>query len=671
MTQNLKFLKDFNKIFLMDSGKITACGDYPQMRDIELIRTYMNRVKEERVKEERIKEKKGKREKETREEELPLMFLKKDDNINKVIESFKKEDKEVGEISKKTRILFIKLTGGILPVLILSTLSFGVNSFTMYSNEHLEEWAYSEIKGTHNMDYLRFYILIWVIITIFAILRKLLEIHINHKISSNLHKKMTSSLLSSKIQNFLDRVPFGRILNRFSNDLGILDSEIVDHYSALIDGVCNTIVLFFTIYYTLGVELILFMLVYLFLMKIIERYYMNGKREYGRLRQISSSPLVNNFSDVYKGLAQIRVYRLQDFFRERFVCFLREKVKNDLINFILVDWYCLVSNTLQLGIIQLPAFLSILYYYGDHSPSKLGLFFICIFGINETLNQLIESKMRFDTSLISVERCDYFTKIEEEDGYNIEEGFKEDCFELEEFSRHEIEFQMVSASYLGMENQALKDVNFYVKKGEKLAIIGRTGSGKSTVIKMLWRYLDSSDGKVLIKGRNVKEVNLKQLRKRVNFILQDQFFIEGTLKENLMLYKEAENGEEEMLNILNKLNFENEDFIREKLEMRVEFKGGNLSKGEQQIINLARCLLEKRRDIIVMDEAMASIDALNEEKVRGLLREFYNGKTVVVVTHNLKNLERDFDRVLVMEKGRVKDFGRVRDVVCRQGLDII
>jgi ATP-binding cassette subfamily B protein len=227
--------------------------------------------------------------------------------------------------------------------------------------------------------------------------------------------------------------------------------------------------------------------------------------------------------------------------------------------------------------------------------------------------------------------------------------------------RGDVEFDRVSFAY--GEDKVLEDVSFRIRPGETLAIVGETGAGKSTVIKLLSRFYDPTAGAVRVDGEDLRDVRGSSLRRHMGVVLQDTFLFTGTIKENIR-YGRPEATDEEIVAAAKTVGAD--DFIRrfpEGYETQVRERGGRLSVGERQLVAFARALLADP-ELLVLDEATSSVDLTTEARIEEALDRLLAGRTSIVIAHRLSTVRRA-DRILVMGEGRVLEEGTHDELLAR------
>lgn len=228
-----------------------------------------------------------------------------------------------------------------------------------------------------------------------------------------------------------------------------------------------------------------------------------------------------------------------------------------------------------------------------------------------------------------------------------------------------IEFKNVDFSYDG-ETKVLDSLNFKVRAGESIALVGATGAGKTTIINLISRFYDATSGKVLIDGIDVKDVDLESLRSQMGIMLQDTFLFSNSIKDNIK-YGKLDATDEEIIKAAKAVNAH--DFI-EKLEKaydtEVNERGSRLSVGQRQLISFARALLADPR-ILILDEATSNIDTYTEMLVQEGIKKLLKGRTSFVIAHRLSTI-RDCDRIMVIEEGGIKEVGTHEELLQKKGV---
>ncbi len=232
-------------------------------------------------------------------------------------------------------------------------------------------------------------------------------------------------------------------------------------------------------------------------------------------------------------------------------------------------------------------------------------------------------------------------------------------------ARGEVVFENVSFGY-NPSVEVLKDVSFQLREGETLGIVGPTGSGKSTLLRLLMRFYDVDSGRILLDGRDIQHLNLRELRKAVSLVSQDVYLFPGTVRENV-LYGRPHSTKAQVVEALREAGaLDLLESLPRGLETEVGERGHLLSGGERQRVAIARALL-KGAPILLLDEATSHLDYETEFAVKRSLQRVTAKRSVVMIAHRLSTI-RDADRIIVFEKGRIREMGSHQELLAQRGL---
>lgn len=228
-----------------------------------------------------------------------------------------------------------------------------------------------------------------------------------------------------------------------------------------------------------------------------------------------------------------------------------------------------------------------------------------------------------------------------------------------------VEFKDVSFAY-NNSSEVLSKVNFKVNKGDRVALVGATGAGKTTIISLLSRFYDPSNGKILVDGKDIKEVKLESYRSQMGIMLQDTFLFSTSIMENIR-YGRLNATDEEVIEAAKAVNAH--DFImrmEKGYETEVNERGSRLSLGQRQLVSFARALLANPR-ILILDEATSNIDTETEKLVQEGIEKLLQGRTSFVIAHRLSTI-RDCDKIMVVENGGISEMGSHEELLVKRGV---
>ena len=580
----------------------------------------------------------------------------------------KDEDRVKGKLKGNVYATYFRNNGGALFVITLFFILIFWQSLKCGSDLWLVHWKDTEEKKKSNegIDWKNFlmYSGLGITAALFVFLR-LFIIYIGSISNSRyLHRSMLYHLIKAPINLYHDTVPKGQIFNRLSNDLFKIDIGEswmfynVSSYSANLLGqivVC-------AIFQPYCLILVPFIVVLgLFTM----RYYLNCSREISRLESISRSPLLNSVNETVFGALTIRAFKLSNYFIEDF----RRKADNFLKTRIflvgIMNWYTLMLDFLSYMFIVFLILFSIFFRH-DFEPATIGILLNYCVQIQDELVRYLTCRSNLENDMVGLERAIAYTKIIQERPDKMQKDDEIGIWPSEGALR----FENYSVQYRPETEIVLKKLNFEIKSKEKIGIVGRTGSGKSTIALCLFRILEAKEGAIYIDDIDISQIGLKKLRSNITIIPQDPTLMEGTLKFNIDPLNN--HTEKEIEDVMREIGFwyicernleENKNKPDEEkgLNMIITENGGNISIGERQLICITRAILRKSK-IIIMDEATASIDINTENIIQKAINNLLNDSTILTIAHRIKTVLNS-DRILVLDNGEVKEFDSPKNLL--------
>jgi ATP-binding cassette subfamily B protein len=229
----------------------------------------------------------------------------------------------------------------------------------------------------------------------------------------------------------------------------------------------------------------------------------------------------------------------------------------------------------------------------------------------------------------------------------------------------DVHFDHVYFKYDPEQHWILNDIDFRVEEGETIALVGHTGSGKTSIINMLMRFYDPLQGSIYVDGIDVRDVMLESLRSQMAMVLQDGFAFSGTIAENIR-YGDLDASDEDILAVSKAVRLD--EFVQtldEKYDYEVGERGNRLSVGQRQLMAFARALLADPR-ILILDEATSSVDTETEQLIQEAMTALRKGRTAFVIAHRLSTI-RNADRIMVIDQGKIIESGSHEELLARQG----
>ena len=465
-----------------------------------------------------------------------------------------------------------------------------------------------------------------------------------------LREKFYRKLLNAE-PSFIIKQPLGDIISRFTNDL--------ERFSQIASSLgTNVITETLTVF---GIVLVLLyrdwkmFLIFLFAVPFLSLalgYFGEKRKKYSKKLQESLSKYTQHLNQILSGFEIVKLFDKKIFFnlfkKLNEELYTRER-KNRFYETLYLSSVEIIAYTATAGII----------FYGGYRIIKgeitAGDFFSFLGGILILVNSLqILQRGIVNLKGLSpvVERLKFVLELpEEKDKGEGFKGLKENIF-----------YRDVSLK-IG-ENWILKDINLEIKKGEKVSIVGLTGSGKSTLVKILPALIKNYQGEVLIDGKELRNYRVSSLRKHIGMISQEVFIFNDTLRNNLLIAK-PDATDEELIEALKKAKADFVFRLEKGLDTVLGEKGSRLSGGERQRIAIARIFL-KTPDILIIDEGTSALDVETEEYVMEEIKEHFKEKTIIMITHRLQIIDIA-SKIVVMERGRIVEEGTKEELLKKKG----
>lgn len=681
-THRIEFLEKADVVILMDDGKIVKTGTPAEILPL------VEAVPKERKNNENKKEKdsvQSEQELEQPPEQAPV--------VDSLIEE---EQKQTGAVALRVYKAYWLAVGGCLAFSILFSL------LLMQSSKNISDWWLSNwisnLKKqdntsksdllpadlsprlllfspggllypvtlsetdtlTHNSTSdLKFYLTVYGSIaaanSIFTAVRAFLFAYGAICAATAIHNRLLDRVLKATV-TFFDTTPLGRIMNRFSSDVYSVDDTLPFILNILLSNLFGLLGMLVVMSY--GLPWILLVLVPLgVLYYYIQHYYRHTSRELKRLYSLTLSPIYTQFSETLTGLSTIRASRAAPRFELENENRLESNQRCLFASNSAMQWLDMRLQMIGVAVVTSIAVIAVIQHQMKSvDPGLVGLALSYALSVTTLLSGLIFSFTQTETQLVSVERTEEYSTdipIEPQEGLiQVAPAWPQQGL---------IEFQGAVLVYRAGLPNALDGVDLLIQPGEKVGIVGRTGSGKSTMFLALFRMMELSEGQILIDNVATHMVGLQELRSKLAIIPQDPFLFSGTVRENLDPW--GRHSEAVLLDVLEQCHLREVVTRMGGLGVEVGEKGKSLSVGQRQLVCLARALLTQAK-VLCIDEATASVDQKTDKILQQTIREKFRDKTVLTIAHRLNTI-MDSDKVLVMHAGKVVEFDTPK-VLCQR-----
>ena len=457
--------------------------------------------------------------------------------------------------------------------------------------------------------------------------------------------------------SYFDKTPAGSIVSRLTNDT----ETISDMFSGILSSFISAVFIFLTTLYTMLVlDFRLTALVLLFLPLIFLLVNLYRKKSV-KIIEKTRSLLSDINSKLAENIEGIRI--IQAFNQEK-----RLQAEFDEIN---QEHLVYANRSVSLdalflrpamSLLKLLGYAVLMAYFGYRGLSigiTAGTMYAFIQYINRLFDPLIEVTQNFSTlqtSMVSAGRV--FALIDERTYEPLQKNGQA------EVKEGNIRFEHVCFSYDG-KHPILDDISFSVNKGETIAFVGHTGSGKSSIINVLMRFYEFQSGRVLLDGVDIRDYSQEELRKNIGLVLQDPFLYHGTIKSNIAMYQDINDEQVQAAAVF----VDADSFIQELpqgYDSPVSERGSSFSTGQRQLLAFARTVASQPK-ILILDEATANIDSETESLVQASLAKMRQGRTTIAIAHRLSTIQ-DANCIYVLDKGRIIESGTHEELLALGGI---
>lgn len=577
---------------------------------------------------------------------------KRDDDILEIAKRqlIEEEERERGSVSFSVYWSYVTAVykGTLVVVILVCQLSF---MLLQVGSNYWMAWAAPSREGDTGKSSTTKLILVYTALSfgssLFVIVRTLFVYMCGLFISQKYFLDMIRCIFRAPM-TFFDSTPIGRILNRASTDQTMLDMEIPSFLGSLV-AVFIQLLGVVGVMSSISWNVLLFFIPVIVMLVWMQRYYMSSAREVARVMGIEESPVLNHYSESIAGAATIRGFGQNQRFLETNIQLFDAYARPAFLNFALIEW--LIFRMELLCSIIFSFSLIIVLSFSDNivDPSISGLAVTYGLNLNILIGWTIWNLCNVETKIISVERIQQYTRIQSEAPLVIEEKRPPPSWP----SEGTIELRHLQIRYSERSPLVLHGITCTFHGGKKIGVVGRTGSGKSTLIQALFRMVEPAGGKIIIDSLDITAMGLQDLRTRLSVIPQDPTLFEGTMRTNLdPLHQHTDM---EVWEALDKCQLG--DVVRGKdgkLDAVVGENADNWSVGQRQLVCLGRALLKRTR-ILVLDEATASVDSATDNVIQRTLRTEFKDCTVVTIAHRIPTVV-DSDKVLVLSDGRIAEY---------------
>ena len=494
--------------------------------------------------------------------------------------------------------------------------------------------------------------ILYIAIYIFNILQVKFLSKIIAKIQKEIRENLFNKINNIKIKE-IDKIEDGNILNQFSIDLENISNGIIQGLPKIISGI--VIVIFsIIIMLKMNIKMSIILIIVAPIMYFISKWVTKNTNVFFNNRANIVAKLNNNAEEFITYQNTVRDFNYEEIAEKKF-----DNLNTELYKIgVKAEFYSALTNPAtrlvsNIGYVVTGIIGVILMSKGEITIGDITTFLMYTTIFTRPFNEITAILSELQTAFASSKRIDKFFNSEDEKFKDI----KNDAIKIQ----GNIEFKNVAFSYTN--EPFIKKFNLKVETGEKIAIVGKTGAGKTTIVNLLMRFYEIDKGNIYIDGINIKDIPIKELRENIGIVLQDTKLFTETVEENIA-YGLEDISENEIKRVS---KLARADTFIEKLPQKYNtiINSEMLSEGEIQLITIARVML-RNPSILILDEATSNIDLITENKIQQSMLELMKGKTTFIIAHRLSTIQ-NADKILYLENGNIVEQGTHEELLSQKG----
>ncbi|KAM7258722.1 hypothetical protein ACFE04_014463 [Oxalis oulophora] len=666
VTHQVDFLPTFDNILLISTGRILRSGAYDElMASCQEFQDLVNSHKKTAGSDTHADSSSRKRYV-TFKEEVQKIDLKEKSTSCVEHQLIMQEERERGNAGLKLYLKYLSYNKGFL----YFSMAIIFHAICLVGQLLQNYWLAAELENSQmsKLKLLTVYTAIVFVLAVTLLCRSISTVVLGCRASQSIFSTLLSSLFDAPL-SFYDSTPLGRILSRVSSDLIVVDLELAFKLTIAVASALNAYSCFVLLaVLTWPVLFVILPMVYLGLVMQeqlgfayeLQVYYFSSAKELMRMNGTTKSLLASHLAESIDGAITIRAFEKEDHFFSKNLNLIDKNASKVFHSFSANEWLIQRLEIICAIVLSSSALAMTMLSLGASAPGLIG--FGLSYGLS--LNALLTFSVQFQTmlanSIVSVERLEQFMHIPGEAPALTESNLAP--LNWPRFGR--IEIINLKVRYRPNAPLVLRGISCIIEGGQKIGIVGRTGSGKTTLINSLFRLVEPQDGKIVIDDLDISFIGLQHLRSRLAIIPQDPTLFSGTVRYNLDPL--SQHTDQEIWEVIGKCQLREAILMKpEGLNATVVKDGSNWSMGQRQLFCLGRAMLKKSR-ILVLDEATASIDNATDYILQKTIRREFSDNTVITVAHRIPTV-MDCTKVVAISNGKLVEFDEPSKLIKTQG----
>lgn len=554
---------------------------------------------------------------------------------------------------KRIAVYFVREKGivfGMLAIVIFGTLC-GIFAPALQSNA-------IDIIAKSKIGNLSVTLIIMLTVYLLYSASQLLQGLISAKLSQRIVKRMREELFGKLMDlpvRYLDTHSHGDVMSRMTNDIENISTTVSQSLPSLFSGVLTIIgTVAVMLWYCWQLALLSFATVILTV--IATKILSKNVRKFSRKRQSLLGRLNGTAEEMVSGYHTVCAYNHQDITKEEFCetsdSLTKAGIKTDIFSGVMGPIMNCIGN---IGFVIIAAFGGYFSINGLISVGVISAFIVYAKQFSRPINEIAQIYGQLQTAVAGAERV--FTVLDETDEDKSGELLRNsECAE--------VVFKNVQFSYV-KDRPILRNFSLTVPSGKKVALVGATGSGKTTVVNLLMRFYDTDSGEITINKQNIGKVSRDDIRKNIAIVLQDTVLFSDTIENNLKYSKADAKAEEISEAVQMSCCREMIEALPKGLDTVLTGSGENISQGQRQLLAIARAFIADPK-ILILDEATSNVDTRTEKAIQNAMHLVMQNRTSIVIAHRLSTI-RDADIIVVMDKGKIVETGNHDELLTQKG----
>lgn len=521
----------------------------------------------------------------------------------------------------------------------------------------LQSKAIDIIAGKEAGNFLKtlaFMLAVYLLYSVSQLVQGFCSANLSQRIVKRMREELFAKLVDLPIR-YMDTHSHGDVMSRMTNDIENISTTVSQSLPSLFSGVLTIIgTAAVMLWYCWQLALLSFATV---LLTVLATKTLSSRvRKFSRERQRLLGRLNGTVEEMISGYRTVVAYNHQELTTEEFCntadSLTRAGIKTEIYSGVMGPIMNCIGN---IGFVIIAAFGGYFSVHGRISVGVISAFIVYAKQFSRPINEIAQVYGQLQTAIAGAERV--FMVLDEENEEKSGEPFGEgECAE--------ITFQNVRFSYEA-EHPIIRNFSFTVPFGKKVALVGATGSGKSTIVNLLMRFYDIDEGKILINGQDIKTISRDSLRRNVAIVLQDTVLFSDTIRNNLKYGNEAATEEQLAKAVEMSHCKEMIEALPQGLDFPLTGSGENISQGQRQMLAIARAFVADPK-ILILDEATSNVDTRTEKAVQDAMQQVMKNRTSIVIAHRLSTI-RDSDLIVVMDHGRIVESGSHSSLLAQKG----